>query len=49
MRKSASFLTRRSKKLLELSVWGVGGMAPGTESYRSLFATFSSEKVALPS
>jgi hypothetical protein len=49
MEESASFLKKRSKKLFGLSALGAGGKTPQAESYKSLFASFSSKKEVLPS
>jgi hypothetical protein len=53
MEVSASFLKKRSKKLLGLSAWGVCNKAPLMGSHKSLFAfagaqLFSSEKEVFP-
>jgi hypothetical protein len=44
---SASFLKKRSKKLLLLGAWASAGSAPMAQSQKSLFASFSSEKEVL--
>jgi hypothetical protein len=41
---SGSFLKKRTKKLLFMPAWGVGGAKARDPDSKSLFASFSSEK-----